>query len=583
MTYLFDEPSEFAADAVAGLVASQPGLLQVHGGVVRSVPTPAGQPALVIGGGSGHYPAFAGWVGRGMGHGAPCGNVFASPSASQVYSVARNAENGGGVILGFGNYAGDVLHFGLAAEKLRADGIDVRIVKVSDDIASNTEENHRDRRGIAGDLPVFKILGAAIEAGADLEAAEQVAIRANDATRSFGVAFEGCTLPGAQAPLFHVESGQMAVGLGIHGEPGVRDVPLGSAREVAAMLVEGILAEEPARAADGEAGYRGRAAVVVNGLGTVKHEELHVVYGHVARMLAERGITPVRPEVGEHVTSLDMAGLSLTLVFLDEELEEHWLAPVDTPAFHRGAMPAVETDDAGSDADAGAVGSVRWEPGVDPIPQASEESRAAGRRISGVLDLFEAVCAREEAEMGRIDAIAGDGDHGQGMVFGSKGAAEAARTAVADGAGARTVLVHAGEAWSEAAGGTSGALWGAALIAAGSTVADGEGVQSSQVVDALVAGVDTIGRLGGAVEGDKTMMDAALPFRRALLEAFHGTDPAPAITSAAAVAREAAEATALITATKGRSRVLGEKSKGTPDPGALSFSILMAELGEHLG
>jgi dihydroxyacetone kinase len=585
MTYLFDEPSEFAADAVAGLVASQPGLLQVHGGVVRSVPTPAGQPALVIGGGSGHYPAFAGWVGRGMGHGAPCGNVFASPSASQVYSVARNAENGGGVILGFGNYAGDVLHFGLAAEKLRADGIDVRIVKVSDDIASNTEENHRDRRGIAGDLPVFKILGAAIEAGADLEAAEQVAIRANDATRSFGVAFEGCTLPGAQAPLFHVESGQMAVGLGIHGEPGVRDVPLGSAREVAAMLVEGILAEEPARAADGEAGYRGRAAVVVNGLGTVKHEELHVVYGHVARMLAERGITPVRPEVGEHVTSLDMAGLSLTLVFLDEELEEHWLAPVDTPAFHRGAMPAVETDDSGYDAraDAGAVGVVRWEPGVDPIPQASEESRAAARRISGVLDLFEGVCAREEAELGRIDAIAGDGDHGQGMVFGSKGAAEAARTAVADGAGARTVLVHAGEAWSEAAGGTSGALWGAALIAAGSTVADTEGVQSSQVVDALVAGVDTIGRLGGAVEGDKTMMDAALPFRRALLEAFHGTDPAPAITSAAAVAREAAEATALITATKGRSRVLGEKSKGTPDPGALSFSILMAELGEHLG
>ncbi|UEJ81495.1 dihydroxyacetone kinase family protein [Brachybacterium halotolerans subsp. kimchii] len=596
MTYLFDEPSEFAADAVAGLVASQPGLMQVHGGVVRSAPTPAGQPALVIGGGSGHYPAFAGWVGPGMAHGAPCGNVFASPSASQVYSIARNAENGGGVILGFGNYAGDVLHFGLAAEKLRADGIDVRIVKVSDDIASNTPQNHRDRRGIAGDLPVFKIVGAAIEAGADLEAAEQVAIRANDATRSFGVAFAGCTLPGADAPLFHVEDGQMAVGLGIHGEPGVRDVPLGSAREVAAMLVDGVLAEEPDRVADGDGGYRGRAAVIVNGLGTVKYEELCVVYGHVARMLTQRGITPVRPEVGEHVTSLDMAGLSLTVVFLDQELEEFWLAPVDTPAFHRGAMPARDAADSAGASGVGAadgvsvgaadgaasVGAVRWEPGVDPIPQASEESRAAGRRISGVLDLFEAVCAREEAELGRIDAIAGDGDHGQGMVFGSKGAAEAARSAVADGAGARTVLVHAGEAWSEAAGGTSGALWGAALIAAGGTVSDGAGVQGSQVVDALVAGVDTVGRLGGAVEGDKTMMDAALPFRRVLLETFDGTDAAAAISSAAAAAREAAEATASITATKGRARVLGEKSVGTPDPGALSFSILMDELGAHL-
>ncbi|UQN28843.1 dihydroxyacetone kinase family protein [Brachybacterium kimchii] len=582
MTYLFDEPSEFAADAVAGLVASQPDLMQVHGGVVRSAATPEGQPALVIGGGSGHYPAFAGWVGRGMGHGAPCGNVFASPSASQVYSVARNAENGGGVILGFGNYAGDVLHFGLAAEKLRADGIDVRIVKVSDDIASNTPQNHRDRRGIAGDLPVFKITGAAIEAGADLEAAEQIAIRANDATRSFGVAFGGCTLPGASGPLFSVEAGQMAVGLGIHGEPGVRDEALGSAREVAQMLVDGVLAEEPARAADGEAGYRGRAAVIVNGLGTVKHEELFVVYAHVARMLQARGITPVRPEVGEHVTSLDMAGLSLTVVFLDEELEEHWLAPVDTPAFHRGAMPGSDAADDDGNGDVGSVGAVRWEPGVDPIPQASEESRTAARGISGVLDLFEAVCAREEAELGRIDAIAGDGDHGQGMAFGSRGAAEAARSAVSDGAGARTVLVHAGEAWSEAAGGTSGALWGAALIAAGNTVTDRADVEPSQVVEALVAGVDTIGRLGGAAEGDKTMMDAALPFRRVLLEAFDGTDPAPAITSAAATARDAAEATALITATKGRSRVLGEKSKGTPDPGALSFSILMTELGAHL-
>ena len=163
MTYLFNDPADFATEAVAGLALSHPEhVAVVHGGVVRATETPKGQPALVIGGGSGHYPAFAGWVGPGMGHGAPCGNIFSSPSASQVYSVARNAENGGGVVLGFGNYAGDVLHFGAAAEKLRAEGVDVRIIKVSDDIVSNSPENHRDRRGIAGDLPEFKIAGAAI-------------------------------------------------------------------------------------------------------------------------------------------------------------------------------------------------------------------------------------------------------------------------------------------------------------------------------------------------------------------------------------------------------------------------------------
>ena len=570
MTYLFNDPAEFASDAVTGLALAHPDhVAVVHGGVVRATETPKGQPALVIGGGSGHYPAFAGWVGPGMGHGAPCGNVFASPSTSQVYSVARNAENGGGVILGFGNYAGDVLHFGGAAEKLRAEGIDVRIIKVSDDIVSNTPENHADRRGIAGDLPVFKIAGAAIEAGADLDEAERIALKANDATRSFGVAFDGPTLPGAQDALFHVPEKQMGVGLGIHGEPGVRDEPIGTAAEIAELLVKGILEEEPARR---EGGYNGRAAVLVNGLGTVKYEELFVVYKRVAELLEDAGITPVRPEVGELVTSLDMAGLSLTLVFLDEELEQHWLAPVDTPAFHRGAMPQVERPRR----------TEFWQAGADETPAASEESRQTAQKIAGVLDLFEAVAAREEAELGRIDAIAGDGDHGQGMAYGTKGAAAAAKVALEAGAGARTLLVRAGDAWSESAGGTSGALWGAALIAAGGVFDDQAGSEPRTIIDALDAGISAIQRLGGAKVGDKTMVDAAAPFRTALTEAFTGENAAEAILIAAGTAREAADATADITAALGRSRVLGEKSLGTPDPGAISFSILMKELGQHL-
>lgn len=572
MTYLLNNPTDFAVDALRGLTAAYPEhVMLAHGGVVRSTETPKNQPALVVGGGSGHYPAFAGWVGPGMAHGAPCGNIFSSPSASQVYSVARSAENGGGVLLGFGHYAGDVLHFGQAAEKLRAEGVDVRIIRVSDDIASGPADSHRDRRGIAGDLVVFKIAGAAIAAGADLDEAERVAWKANDATRSFGVAFEGCTLPGADEALFHVPEGEMAIGLGIHGEPGVREVPMGTAAEVADLLLDGVLEEEPERTGDG---YNRRVAVVLNGLGTVKYEELFVVYGRVAEQLEERGFEVVAPEVGEHVTSLDMAGLSLTVVFLDEELEKYWLAPADTPAFRRTAAPEKPAAPARTGIHV---------PGEDPIPEAAEDSRASAGQIVQALELLRTTAAAHEDHFGRLDATAGDGDHGQGMAYGTRGAAAAGRDAAARGAGARTVLLHAGDAWAEEAGGTSGALWGAALTAAGGVFDDARGVSAPDVVQALCAGIDAIVRLGGAQPGDKTMVDAALPFRDALAAEFSSTeDLAGSVLKAAAVAREAAEATADITSRRGRSRILGEKSLGTPDPGAYSFSVLMDALGGFL-
>ena len=569
MTYLFDDPKTFPADAVEGLVAAHPEeLLRVHGGVVRKQATPAGQPALVVGGGSGHYPAFAGWVGPGFAHGAPCGNVFSSPSADQVYSVARNAENGGGVVLGFGHYAGDVLHFGVAAEKLRAEGIDVRIIAVSDDVASGQTGEHRDRRGIAGDLPVFKIAGAAIQAGASLDEAERIAWKANDATRTLGVAFDGCTLPGADDALFHVPEGKMAIGLGIHGEPGIDEQPMPSAKELAKILVDGVLKETPELTSD-------RVAVVLNGLGTVKYEEMFVVWKHASQLLEQAGLTIVRPEVGEHVTSLDMAGLSLTVVRLDEELEQHWLAPADSPAFRRGG--SVHGD----------LGEERGEiyiPGEDPIPAASSDSQESAERIAGLLGDIEALLIELEPELGRLDAIAGDGDHGQGMVLGATAASAAARRTVEGGCGARTVLVQAGAAWSAEAGGTSGALWGAALTSLGSAFSDDQAVTAEQLLTGLVQAVEAVERLGGAQVGDKTMVDAAVPFREAISLARSDSEEARAqvIVAAAARAAEAAAATADISASMGRARNHGDKSVGTPDPGAISFSRIVTLLGEKL-
>lgn len=568
MTRLYNDPKQFADDAIAGMTLAYPQLLQrVHGGVVRATQSPAGSVSVVIGGGSGHYPGFAGWVGPGLAHGAACGNVFASPSASQVRSVVRAADGGGGVLLMYGNYAGDVLHFGQAAESLRAEGIDVRTLAVSDDIASNTPENHRDRRGVAGDLVVFKVAGAAAERGDDLDTVEALARRANDRTRSLGVAFDGCTLPGADAPLFHVPEGQMSVGLGVHGEPGVRDVPMGTADDVADLLVDGVLAEEPPRGADG---YDGRAVVLVNGLGTVKQEELFVVTQRVLRRLADAGITPVLPEVGELMSSLDMAGLSLTLTFLDPELEALWSAPVETVAFRRGAVEerARRTE-------------VQVDVVAAPVPAAARPSQELAATITQVLEVLKDTAVAAEPELGRMDAIAGDGDHGQGMSYGATGAWREAVDLLARGAGARTLLVRAGEAWSESAGGTSGALWGGALSAVGGALSDESGAEPGDVVAAVVTGADAVLRLGGAQPGDKTMVDAIVPFSTTLSERFAAGDPvARAWADAARVATEAATATATIVARRGRSRVLGEKSLGTPDPGATSFALLMTAVAE---
>jgi dihydroxyacetone kinase len=235
------------------------------------------------------------------------------------------------VVFTYGNYAGDVMNFGLAGERLTDSGIPSRQVIVTDDIASAPPEEREKRRGIAGDVVVFKTMSAAAEEGADLDEVVRIGTRTNDATYTIGVAFDGCTFPGADHKHFTVPEGKMGLGLGIHGEPGQRDIDWLPAANLAALLVQRLLDERPPAAGP-------RVAVILNGLGATKYEELFVLWAAVARLLREAGLTLVGPEVGELVTSLDMAGVSLTLTWLDEELERLWLAPCDTPAFRRGSI-----------------------------------------------------------------------------------------------------------------------------------------------------------------------------------------------------------------------------------------------------
>ena len=582
MTRVFDDPAAFADEALVGFAAAYPDhVARVEGGVVRAAQSASGEVAVVIGGGGGHYPAFAGLVGAGVAAAAVCGKVFASPSAGQAYRVALAAEKGGGVLFSYGNYAGDRMQFGQAEQRLRAEGIDARTVVVTDDIASAPVEQSDDRRGIAGGLVVYKVAGAAADAGLPLDEVERLARKANSRARSLGVAFAGCTLPGARGPLFTVPSGQMSIGLGIHGEPGVSDVPMPRASELAELLVERLLPEKPA-------GATSRAVVLVNGLGTVKYEELLLLYGKVAARLTEAGVDVVGTECGEFVTSLDMAGLSLTLFWTDEELEALWSAPADTPAFRKAPRSPIGRPVATAGRARVTATAVAPLAPLAPLVTVATDATPASRELAQLAALALRTAAEtahdHEQELGDLDAVAGDGDHGIGMRRGADGAVDAAGAAIERGAGVHELLMAAAEQWSDSAGGSSGALWSAALMAVAGALGNRDSYGATDLVSSAVAGRDAMAVLGGAKPGDKTVLDAVYPFVAALqTEVDEGRPVAQALQAAAGVATRAAAGTAPLRPRKGRARPLAERSVGTPDPGAVSFALIVTALADKAG
>ena len=564
MTKLFNDPACFTEDMLVGFLdANARYVTGVPGGVVRAHSTRPGKVAVVIGGGSGHYPAFCGTVGPGFADGAVVGNIFTSPSAEEAASVARAAHGDAGVLLTTGNYAGDVMNFGLAVTQLRTEGIAAEYFAVTDDVASAPRGNENERRGIAGDFPVFKCASAAAEEGLDLACVVRVAEKSNAATRTLGVAFDGCTLPGAEEPLFTVPDGQMGLGLGIHGEPGVAERDMPTAAGLAETLVDGVLADHP----DAESQ---RIAVILNGLGRTKYEELFVVWGEVARLLRGRGCVIVEPEVGELVTSLDMAGCSLTVMWLDDELERYWTAPADTPAYKKGAVGlAAAEGDLRTDTD---VKTPATTPDLGAL--SDDDGRSGGMLVARAFEALAETLADAEEELGRIDAIAGDGDHGRGMVKGSSAAHAAAVKAVDDGAGQGSVLAAAGAAWAAKAGGTSGVLWGAMLNAIGARIGDTGRPDSATVAAGVRDGYDAVIKLGGAAPGDKTMLDALLPFVDELeRRVADGESWQQAWAAAAEVATDAASGTADMRPKVGRARPLADRSVGTPDAGATSLAL----------
>lgn len=563
MTRLFNDPARFVDEMLEGFFDIYPNyVMPVSGGMIRATESPEGKVAVVVGGGSGHFPAFYGVCGYGFTDGAVVGNIFTSPSTLDVYNVAKNADHGGGILLITGNYAGDVLNFKAAQDRLNSEGIKTEYLWTTDDVASASIAEREKRRGIAGTFLVFKVAGAAAEAGKELAEVLRVAVKANECTRTFGVGFAGCTLPGGSGPLFSVPTGLMELGLGIHGEPGLSQVSIPSAAELAKTLVDGVTKELLE--------FKGRkAAVILNGLGNSKYEELFVLWKSVSELIREIGFEIIEPEVGELVTSLDMAGVSLSVTVLDDELEELWRAPADTPAYKKGSTSKAKPRTNSRLADV-SVDDLKFE-------VASEAAKAATKIALIALEAAYRVILENEKELGRIDAVAGDGDHGRGMVKGVTAARDSLLKAESKGAGIAGALRAAGLSWAARAGGTSGVLWGAAIEAFAETFNDSASeISEADVVKAVRNGVTKISELGRANLGDKTMLDSMAPFAEILEREFDsGKSLRDSMETAARSAKSAAEATAELRPKIGRARPHAERSLGTPDAGAISFALVV--------
>jgi phosphoenolpyruvate---glycerone phosphotransferase subunit DhaK len=319
-------------ESLRGLAAAHPELsVDVAGRVVTRADAPQdGKVALVSGGGSGHEPLHAGFVGPGMLDAACPGEVFTSPVPDQMVAAARTVNGGAGVVHIVKNYTGDVMNFEMAAEDLADEaGIAVESVLVADDVAVEDSTFTAGRRGTGGTLFVEKTAGALAAEGAELGEVAALARRVSEASRSFAVALTACTTPAAGVPGFDLPDDEMEVGVGIHGEPGRRREAMRSARDSAALMVEAVQSDQPLASGD-------EALVLVNGMGATPLIELYVLYGEIVTALKEHGVRIVRNLIGNYVTSLDMAGASLTVCKADEEILRLWDAPVSTPALRWG-------------------------------------------------------------------------------------------------------------------------------------------------------------------------------------------------------------------------------------------------------
>lgn len=606
MKKIMNTPESFVYDMCHGLAAAHPELEFVEKfKIVKKVDINEDKVSLISGGGSGHEPAHAGFVGKGMLDAAVCGDVFASPSQVQVYNSIKKCATDKGVLLIIKNYSGDCMNFNNAMSDAQEDGIKVDAVYVNDDIAVKDSLYTVGRRGVAGTVLVHKCAGAAAEQGKELEEVKRVANKVIDNVRSFGFAFTSCTVPAAGHPTFEIGDDEMEFGVGIHGEPGrfreKIDYSKGTfSDDLSRRIVTDL--EEDLKLKKGE-----EVVLLINGFGGTPLQELYILNNSVTKALGADGIKIHRTIVGNFMTSIDMAGASITVLRVDDELKSLIDYPVATPALTWGAAM-----DANAEAAVEAMNAIRKALGYVQAPEAApkkakkaaaaEENDAnavyevegkpeVGEKINTaafvqIVEKMADVIIENEVPFCEADQM-GDGDFGMSIAKGFRQLKADWKTRKKGDIG--EFLVSCSEIIKEYCGGASGPIWGSAFKYAGKAMLGKKEVDLKDVAFLFMEanrGVYETGKKSfgkGAEIGDKTLVDALKPCALALTKAAEeGKKLQEGLDLGAKAAHEGAEATKTVVATLGRAGTVGERSIGFPDAGAHGLDVIFNELAKYI-
>ena len=538
--------------------------------------------SLIGGGGSGHEPAHAGFVGAGMLDAAVCGDVFASPSQVQVYQAIRETAGEKGVLLIIKNYSGDMMNFKNAAYLAGEDGIQVDYVKVDDDIAVRDSLYTVGRRGVAGTVLVHKVAGAASELGYGLAQVKEAAENAIANVRSIGFAFSSCTVPAKGTPTFAIGGDEMEYGVGIHGEPGIRREKIISADALAQRMVDSLTEELKVQPEE-------EVTLLVNGYGSTPLMELYLLNNAVTRVLAEKQIKVYRTFVGNYMTSIDMLGASVTLMKMNDQLKLLMDLESQAPAFrvqgHVDSIPYVNmraSSEENKEADYNVV--------TDRAAAAVAENQVTLENIVYIVEKMSECIIKNEVPFCELDSHAGDGDFGMSVAKGFKQLKRQwnemirdSKNTIGEFLGACSMVIM------EYCGGASGPVWGSAFRAAGKYAVDKTvltAIEFAEMMQAAVKGIQATGERSfgrGAVVGDKTLIDALVPCADTWTKcAGEDTEILNIFKEAAKAAAEGAKATETIVARMGRAGTAGERSIGYPDAGAYALGVIFTEIARAL-
>lgn len=580
MKKIINRPETVVTEMCKGLVLTNPDLEFVKKyKVIRKKNLDKNKVSLISGGGSGHEPAHAGFVGKGMLDAAVCGDVFASPSQIQVYQAIKKTAGDKGTLLIIKNYSGDMMNFKNAAHLAEEDGIQVDYVKVDDDIAVKDSLYTVGRRGVAGTVLVHKIAGAAAEKGGSLKEVKAAAENAISNVRSIGFALSSCTVPAKGTPTFELKENEMEYGVGIHGEPGIQRENIPSADELAKRMTDA-LAEE-LNVTQGE-----EVTVLVNGFGSTPLQELYLFNYAVAKVLHEKNIRIYRSFAGNYMTSIDMLGASLTFMKMNAELKELLDQESEAPAFSvKGHVPEIVLEEE--------IRECKEEDLTEESYKACAEVRNEKITLENIVYMVETMShciIKNEIPFCELDSHAGDGDFGMSVAKGFRQLKKEWKELTKEHTSSIGEFLQAcSMVIMEHCGGASGPIWGSAFRAAGKK-ADGKTeltiFEFADMMQEAVTGIQKTGEYSfgrGAVVGDKTLIDALVPCADTWTACADKKETFEhAFTKAAQAAVQGAKDTEAIAARMGRAGTVGDRSIGYPDAGAYALGVIFTDLKNAL-